>query len=128
MERNAGGRSLVWVSGDRQPGKERIDMDEMRAMAARPDVNGGESPNARPPYGPAAGEMTAYAAEVKRLSNYEVWRNVESALLALAPSQESEEARWWSLRILLDELKWRFSGLEGAGSASTRIPVNINSN
>ncbi|HVB34774.1 MAG TPA: hypothetical protein VNJ52_10440 [Patescibacteria group bacterium] len=69
-------------------------------------------------------ETAAYAAQVKSLTNYEVLRNVESALLTLGPSREMEATEWWKLRILLDELKWRLSGLEGPDSPSSRIQVN----
>ena len=114
------------MSGGSLPGKERNNMHEMGGMATNPA--GGSTGRAPSPYFPAPAEMAAYAAEVKRLTNYEVWRNAESALLALMPGQEPGDAGWWNLRILLDELNWRFSGLEGAGSASNQIPMKLYSN
>lgn len=77
---------------------------------------------------PVAMETAVYAAEVRKLTNYEVWKNVESALVALAPGQFPESAEWRNLRILFEELKWRLSGLEGTGSAISRIPMTISSN
>ncbi len=100
-------------------------MHEAGAMGTRTGDSARETAKAHSPYLPATGEMADYAAEVRRLSNYEVWRNVESALLALAPGQESEETELLNLRILLEELKWRFSGLEGAGSVSDRVPAHL---
>lgn len=73
-------------------------------------------------------DIADYAVEVKRLTNYEVWKNVESTLSALAPGQEPEGSQWWALKILLDELRWRLSGLEGAGSATVGIPMHIHPN
>jgi hypothetical protein len=90
--------------------------------------NGGNSAGVVSDRVPAATEVAAYAAEVRRLTNYEVWRSVESALLAMAPGQETENAQWRNLRILLEELKWRLSGLEGSGSVAGRIPMNIRPN
>lgn len=69
-------------------------------------------------------ETAAYAARVKKLTNYEVLRSVESSLLTLGPNQEPEDTEWWKLWILLDELKWRLSGLEGPDSPSGRIQVS----
>lgn len=74
------------------------------------------------------GEIAAYAAEVRKLTNYEVLQKVESALGTLTPWQGLEGSEWSSLRILLDELKWRQSGLEGAGAAAHRIPMDIRPN
>lgn len=73
-------------------------------------------------------EAAAYAAEVGKLTNYEVLRRVESALGTLTPWQSLETSEWNSLRILLDELKWRLSGLEGSGAAANRIPMDIRPN
>lgn len=46
-------------------------------------------------------------------------------MLALAPNQEADSLQRNNLRILLDELKWRISGLEGAGTLPTRNRVDI---
>lgn len=73
-------------------------------------------------------ETAAYAAEVRKLTNYEVLRKVESALGTVTPWQGLEGAEWSNLRILLDELKWRQSGLEGTGAAANRIPMDIRPN
>lgn len=62
-----------------------------------------------------------YAASLKSLTNYEVWKRVESMILMLTPGQESEAEDWWRFRVLLDELQWRLSGLEGARTAATHI-------
>ena len=72
--------------------------------------------------------MAAYAAEVRKLTNYEVLREVESALATLTPWQGLESSEWNSLRVLLDELKWRLSGLEGTGTAVNRLPMDIHAN
>lgn len=77
---------------------------------------------------PRPTEIAAYAAEVRKLTNYEVLQKVESALGTLTPWQELASSEWSSLRILLDELKWRLSGLEGPGSAANRIPMDIRPN
>jgi hypothetical protein len=67
----------------------------------------------------------AYAAAVKCMTNYEVWRNVQSAISARSPGLELEAGDWRSLRILLDELNWRRSGLEGPGSSSGKLSNDI---
>lgn len=77
---------------------------------------------------PRSAEMSAYADEVRKLTNYEVLRKVESALSTLTPWQGLEGSEWSSIQILLDELKWRQSGLEGTGSAANRIPMDIRPN
>lgn len=100
-------------------------MHERGRMVTRPGDRPGDTAKAASTRLPDGREMAAYAAAVRRLTNYEVWRNVEAALLTMVPGQESEESGWWRLRILLDELNWRYSGLEGAGTASNRIPINI---
>ncbi|HVB98966.1 MAG TPA: hypothetical protein VNJ12_06485 [Candidatus Dormibacteraeota bacterium] len=97
-------------------------------MPTKAGADGQDIAKAPLPFLPAVEETAAYTAKVKSLTNYEVWRNVESALLTLMPGQESDEAKWWNLRILLDEVNWRLSGLEGAGSASPRFPLNFYSN
>jgi hypothetical protein len=66
-------------------------------------------PSARPQ------DVADFAASLKALSNYEVWKNVESAVLAPRPPQDKAELDSWRFRLLLDELQWRHSGLEGAG-------------
>ena len=57
-----------------------------------------------------------YAATVRRLTNYEVWKSVQSALPFSGPGVESVEGDWRNFRIRLDELNWRHSGLEGSAS------------
>ena len=57
-----------------------------------------------------------YAATVRRLSNYEVWKSVQLAIPPSGPGLGSEEGGWQNLRILLDELNWRHSCLEGPAS------------
>jgi hypothetical protein len=74
---------------------------------------------------PLPAEMAAFASQVRRFTNYEVWKGVETAMVALAPNQEPDTAEWSNLRILLDELKWRLSGLEGAGTPPSRNQVDI---
>ena len=59
--------------------------------------------------------VAAYAADLKRMSNYEVWKRVESAIQATS-SQEGTESDSLCFLALLDELQWRHSGLEGAGT------------
>lgn len=90
--------------------------------------NGKHSIQVLPGPMPQTTEMSAYADEVRKLTNYEVLRNVESALSTLTPWQGLESSEWSSLRILLDELKWRLSGLEGTGSAANRVPMDIRPN
>ncbi len=70
---------------------------------------------------PSPQAVAAYAAEVKALTNYEVWKGLESMILTLVPGQEADNDDWWHFRLLLDELQWRLSGLEGAGSAPSRL-------
>jgi hypothetical protein len=71
---------------------------------------------------PASQDVAVFAAQVKSLTNYEVWKRVEAMMLTLTPGQEpADSADWWRFQILLDELQWRLSGLEGAGSATGRI-------
>jgi hypothetical protein len=67
------------------------------------------------PNGPEA--VANFATGLRRLSNYEVWKRVQSGILA-HPSQERAEADSWRFRLLLDELQWRYSGIEGAGSVA----------
>lgn len=62
--------------------------------------------------------MAAFARDIRRLSNYEVWERVETAILAPRPSQEKAELESWRFRVLLDELQWRHSGIEGAGAVA----------
>lgn len=71
---------------------------------------------------PASKDVAAFIARVKSLTNYEVWKRVEAMMLTLTPGQEpADSADWWRFQILLDELQWRLSGLEGAGTATGRI-------
>jgi hypothetical protein len=72
---------------------------------------------------PVSKAMADYAASLKSLTNYEVWKRVESMILTLTPGQEleSEVEDWWRFRVLLDELQWRLSGLEGARVEAARI-------
>jgi hypothetical protein len=67
------------------------------------------------PEGPQA--VADFAANLRKLSNYEVWKRVQSGILA-HPSQDKAEADPWRFRLLLDELQWRHSGIEGAGSVA----------
>jgi len=59
-----------------------------------------------------------FATRLKTLSNYEVWKSVETAILAPRPSQDKAEVDTWRFRLLLDELQWRYSGLEGVGTVA----------
>ncbi len=65
--------------------------------------------------GPQA--IVNFATTLRSLSNYEVWKRVQTGILA-HPSQEKAEADSWRFRMLLDELQWRYSGIEGAGSVA----------
>lgn len=56
-----------------------------------------------------------FAAELRSLSNYEVWERVETAILAPRSAGEKGQTDTWRFRLLLDELQWRYSGIEGAG-------------
>ena len=56
-----------------------------------------------------------FATSLRSLSNYEVWKRVKSGILA-RPAQDKSETDSWRFRLLLDELQWRNSGIEGAGS------------
>lgn len=68
---------------------------------------------------PASPQAVAdFATSLKALSNYEVWKSVESAVLAPRSPQEKVELDSWRFRLLLDELQWRHSGLEGAGTVA----------
>jgi hypothetical protein len=62
-----------------------------------------------------------YVAMVRRLTNYEVWKSVQLALFPCGPGLGSEEEDWQNLRILLDELNWRHSGLEGPSSHANAL-------
>lgn len=90
--------------------------------------NGKHSIEMFPEQMPRPTEMANFAAEVRKLTNYEVLRMVESALGTLTPWQGLEGSEWSSVRILLDELKWRMSGLEGPGAAANRTPMDIRPN
>jgi hypothetical protein len=59
--------------------------------------------------------IATFATNLRSLSNYEVWKRVQSGILS-HPSQDKAEADSWRFRMLLDELQWRHSGIEGAGS------------
>ena len=63
-------------------------------------------------------DIADFAVGLKAMSNYEVWKSVESAVLAPRPSQDNAELDAWRFRLLLDELQWRHSGLEGAGAVA----------
>lgn len=62
-----------------------------------------------------------YVATVRRLTNYEVWESVQLALFPCGAGLQSEEDEWRNLRILLDELSWRHSGLEGSSSGANTL-------
>lgn len=100
-------------------------MHGINGMHGNTPHNGAGSGEASSAHLPAMREMAAYAAQVKRLTNYQVWNNLESALLAAGRGQEPDAPQWWNIRILLDELKWRLSGLEGTGTGANRIPETI---
>lgn len=59
-----------------------------------------------------------FATSLKAMSNYEVRRRVESAILAPRSAEGKAEVESWRFRLLLDELQWRHSGLEGAGKVA----------
>jgi hypothetical protein len=65
--------------------------------------------------GPQA--IAKFATSLRSLSNYEVWKRVQMGILA-HPSEGKAEADSWRFRMLLDELQWRYSGIEGAGSVA----------
>lgn len=68
---------------------------------------------------PASPQAIAdFATSIKALSNYEVWKRVESGVLAPRPLQDKVELDSWRFRLLLDELQWRHSGLEGVGTVA----------
>lgn len=50
------------------------------------------------------------------------------SLFAMAPDQETEGAEWGNLKIVLEELRWRLSGLEGTGSVAGRTPIDVRPN
>jgi catalase (peroxidase I) len=68
---------------------------------------------------PAA--IAAYIERLKSLTNYEVWTEVEAAIQTMTPSTETGLQDWGRFRALLDELRWRLSGIEGAGSTSNQV-------
>lgn len=74
---------------------------------------------------PALGEMGAFAASLRSLTNYEVWERTESTMLQLAPVPDSTPQDWLRFEALLDELRWRLSGLEGAGSPVPQLSVSV---
>lgn len=59
-----------------------------------------------------------FVTNLKAMSNYEVWKSVESAILAPRSPKSGAEVESWRFRLLLDELQWRHSGLEGAGKVA----------
>lgn len=65
-------------------------------------------------------EAAAFAAKVRALTNYEVWKRVEAMKDSFTPGRETENKDWWRFQILVDELQWRLSGLEGPGTAVER--------
>lgn len=74
---------------------------------------------------PASEEMGAFAASLKSLTNCEVWERTESTMLQLAPVPDSTPQDWLRFEALLDELRWRLSGLEGAGSPVPQLSVSV---
>jgi hypothetical protein len=62
-----------------------------------------------------------FAERLKSLTNYEVWTRVEAAIQTMAPNADTETQEWGRFRVLLEELRWRLSGLEGAGSTSEQV-------
>lgn len=67
--------------------------------------------------------VTAYAERLKSLSNCEIWTQVEAAIQTLNPAAEAEVEDWGQFRALLDELRWRLSGLEGVRSTSEQVLI-----
>lgn len=65
-------------------------------------------------------EAASFAAQVKSLTNYEVWKRVESMKDRFTPGHEAENKDWWRFQILVDELQWRLSGLEGVAISAER--------
>lgn len=65
--------------------------------------------------------VATYAERLKGLSNCEVWTQVETAIQTLRPSADAELPDWGRFRALLDELRWRLSGLEGSGSQEDQV-------
>lgn len=74
---------------------------------------------------PAPGPIASFAKSLRSLTNYEVRRQAESAFMQLPSDQDSEPQDWWRVRALLEELQWRQSGLEGAGSPTPQLPVTL---
>lgn len=60
----------------------------------------------------APAEIVAYAASVKKLTNQEVSEQLEMATETAGSGVEMDDKTWWRIRVLLDELHWRLSGLE----------------
>ena len=60
----------------------------------------------------AAGDFTT---QIRSLTNYQVWERVQSGILA-RPGEGVAEADPERFRLLLDELQWRHSGIEGPGA------------
>lgn len=70
---------------------------------------------------PSPAAVAAYVERLKSLSNYEVWTEVEAAIQTMTPNTETGLQDWGRFRALLDELRWRLSGIEGAGSTSNQV-------
>ncbi|HEV2386090.1 MAG TPA: hypothetical protein VGS20_02435 [Candidatus Acidoferrales bacterium] len=57
-------------------------------------------------------DMIAYMERVKRFTNQEVSEQLATEMQAIAPGLEMDENTWCRIRMLVDELHWRLSGLE----------------
>ncbi len=63
---------------------------------------------------------SAFAKSLHSLTNYQVWERVEAAIATKPMSPEEASRAAERLQALLDELVWRRSGIEGAGSMADR--------